>query len=279
MTSAFDIADLHTHTTASDGRDAPLALVQRAQSMNLAAIAITDHDTVDAHLSLSVDPPPALQIIPGIELSANVGMSEVHVLGYFIDVTSSYLTDQLEALRKQRMKRVERFCARLTELDLPLTIDEVLVQATGESVGRPHIARAMIEHGYVSSVNEAFERYLAGGRPAFVPRVDITPEASIELIHKSGGVAVLAHPFTTGDPAGMMNRLLSVGLDGAEVEYGSYAETEREELRAMAQARALIPTGGSDFHGADHRECTPLGAGGVSLDVVERLRQRSEQYR
>lgn len=253
--------------------------MQRALSANLAAIAITDHDTVDAHLSLTGDARPSLQIIPGIELSSNVGTAEVHVLGYFIDITSSYLTERLDALRQQRWQRVERFCARLTELGMPLTMDEVLVQATGESVGRPHIARAMIARGYVSTVNDAFEHYLAGGRPAFVPRVDITPEESIDLIHKSGGVAVLAHPYTTGDPAGMVNRLQPAGLDGVEVEYGAYDDKERAVLRALARDRGLLPTGGSDFHGPDHRESTPLGGGGVSLDVVDRLRQESERYR
>jgi predicted metal-dependent phosphoesterase TrpH len=272
------IADLHTHTTASDGRDEPVALVHRAEALRLGAIAITDHDTVDAHLALRSLPDPTLTIIPRIEMSANVGMAEVHVLGYFIDVSSAYLTDQLHSLQQQRLRRVERFCARLTDLGLPLTIDEVLAQATGESVGRPHVARAMIERGYVPSVDQAFDRYLSGGRPAFVPRDDVTPESSIDLIHASGGVAILAHPYTTGDPAGMVDRLLQYGLDGVEVEYGSYDQAERARLRELALARSLIPTGGSDFHGPDHRESTPLGAGGVSLDIVDRLRERSERY-
>jgi len=224
-------------------------------------------------------PDPTLTIIPGIEMSANVGMAEVHVLGYFIDVSSAYLTDQLHSLQQQRLRRVERFCARLTEIGLPLTMDEVLSQATGESVGRPHVARAMIERGYVSSVDQAFDRYLSAGRPGFVPRVDVTPESSVNLIHASGGVAILAHPYTTGDPAGMMDRLLQNGLDGVEVEYGAYNKAERAHLRELAIARSLIPTGGSDFHGPDHRESTPLGAGGVSFDIVDRLRERSERYR
>jgi predicted metal-dependent phosphoesterase TrpH len=273
------IADLHTHTTASDGLDAPATLVQRARDVGLAAIAIADHDTVAAHLTLSEADTRGVSIIPAIEMSANVGTAEVHILGYFVDPTSQHLADALAQLRGQRIRRVERFCARLTALGLPLTMDDVLAHATGESVGRPHIARAMIDRGYVASVNDAFERYLAGGRPAFVPRDDVTPEWSIELIHQAGGVAVLAHPYTTGDPAAMMDRLLLVGLDGAEVEYGSYGEEQRAILRELAATRSLIPTGGSDYHGATHRENTPLGSGNVPMAIVEQLRDRSERYR
>jgi 3',5'-nucleoside bisphosphate phosphatase len=272
-------ADLHTHTTASDGLDAPVELVQRAREVGLSAIAIADHDTVDAHLSLTNQDTRGLSVIPAIEMSANVGTAEVHILGYFIDPASQYLAESLAQLRRQRLRRVERFALRLTELGLPLTLDDVMARATGESVGRPHIARAMIDRGYVASVNEAFDQYLAGGRPAFVPRDDVTPEWSIELIHRSGGVAVLAHPYTTGEPAAMMDRLLPAGLDGAEVEYGAYDETHRALLRELAAERSLIATGGSDFHGAEHRENTPLGSGRVPMAVVEQLHARSEGYR
>ena len=137
----------------------------------------------------------------------------------------------------------------------------------------------MIDQGYVASVNEAFDRYLAGGRPAFVPRDDVTPEWSIALIHAAGGAAVLAHPLTTNDPAAMMDRLIPAGLDGAEVEYGAYGETERALLRELAQSRGLIPTGGSDFHGAEHRENAPLGSGRVPLSVVDQIQNRAEEYR
>lgn len=277
--SPTPIADLHTHTTASDGLDTPATLLLRAQSASLGAIAITDHDTVDAHLQLARDEIGIPRVIPGIELSANVGTSEVHILGYFINVASADLSSRLSDLRRQRLQRIERFCARLTQLGLTLTMDDVLAEATGKTVGRPHIARAMIARGYVSTVSQAFEQYLAGGRPAFVPRDDVTPESSIELIHKAGGAAVLAHPLTTGDAAGMVDRLQRVGLDGLEVEYGAYSETQRGPLRELARTRHLIPTGGSDFHGVDHRESTSLGLGGVSLETLNRLHAVSERYR
>ena len=136
----------------------------------------------------------------------------------------------------------------------------------------------MIEQGYVGSVNEAFDRYLAGGRPAFVPRDDVTPEWSIGLIHAAGGAAVLAHPLTTDDPGAMMDRLIPAGLDGAEVEYGAYDGSQRAYLRELAESRGLIPTGGSDFHGASHRENTPLGSGRVEMSIVDQILDRSKGY-
>jgi predicted metal-dependent phosphoesterase TrpH len=271
-------ADLHTHTTASDGLDERATLIARSLSAGLVAIAITDHDTVD---SLTANPAPDanLIVIPGIEMSASVGSQEVHILGYFIDPVSADLNEALNRLRMQRVRRVERFCARLTQIGLPITIDEVLGQATGESVGRPHIARAMIERGYVQSVGEAFDLYLAAGRPGFVPRDDVTPEWSIGLIHAAGGAAVFAHPFTTLDPGAMADELMAVGLDGIEVEYGSYGEEHRAILREIGRERGLIQTGGSDYHGVSHREDTTLGSGSVPMSVVDALEDRSRRYR
>jgi predicted metal-dependent phosphoesterase TrpH len=276
--SLANLADLHTHTTASDGLDQPFALIQRAIELGLGAIAITDHDTVDAHLILAGIDLGSLTVVPGIEMSANVGDAEVHVLGYFVDSTSPTLSSALRKLREQRIRRIERFCARLTEIGLPISVDQVMRQVTGSVAGRPHIARAMIELGYVTSVGEAFDRYLAGGRPGFVPRDDVTPEFAIGLIHDSRGAAVLAHPFTTGDVERTLDRLTSVGLDGIEVEYGAYDEEARVVLRNLAAARSLIPTGGSDFHGAGHREDLPLASGVVAMDIVAQLAECCRRY-
>lgn len=272
-------ADLHTHSTASDGTESPQSVVSLAAAAGLAAIAIADHDTVDGFTRLHADDTQSVRVIPAIEMSANVGHAEVHVLGYFIDPADDYLAGQLAQLQRQRLRRVERFCARLTSLGLPLTPDEVLSFATGKSVGRPHIARAMIDRGYVDSVGDAFDRYLAGGRPAFVPRADVTPESAIALIHSAGGIASLAHPYTTGDPAQTVRDLLPAGLDAMEVEYGAYAELERAELRALARAAGMLMTGGSDFHGREHRSDVPLGSGAISLQAVAELEARAERYR
>jgi predicted metal-dependent phosphoesterase TrpH len=271
-------ADLHTHSTASDGTEDPQTVVDLAYQAGLSAIAIADHDTIDGFTRLTADSPLPVRVVPAIEMSANVGDAEVHILGYFIDPASGYLAEQLAQLQRQRLRRIERFCDRLTAIGLPLTVDDVLSFATGNSIGRPHIARALIARGYVESVGDAFDRYLAGGRPGFVPRDDMTPERAIEIIHGAGGVASLAHPFTTGDPVQTVERLHPAGLDGMEVEYGAYAEQDRAVLRSLAASAGLIATGGSDFHGREHRSDVPLGSGSVSLDTVAALETRAERY-
>jgi predicted metal-dependent phosphoesterase TrpH len=272
-------ADLHTHTTASDGLATPSDLIAKAVAAGLRAIAICDHDTVAGSLEATALAYRELQIIPGIEMSANVGEDEVHVLGYFLDRQSRDLTRALTELRHQRIERMRRFCVRLTELRLPLSFEEVQAESSGETIGRPHVARAMIKHGYVSSVNDAFERYLASGRPAFIPRTDITPEWSIELIHRAGGVASLAHPFTIAEPYPMIEHLVRHGLDAIEVEYGEYISPQRAWLRQVAAEFDLLSTGGSDFHGEGHREDAPLGSGGVTLEQLGAIKQRSTQYK
>ena len=271
-------ADLHTHSTASDGTEAPLIVVELAAEAGLAAIAIADHDSVAGFMALPDASTLPLRVVPAIEMSANVGDAEVHILGYFIDPTSERLLGELAQLQRQRLRRIERFCDRLTAIGLPLAVEEVLAVATGSSIGRPHIARAMICRGYVDSVGEAFDRYLAGGGPGFVPRDDMTPERAIEIIHMAGGVASLAHPFTSGDPARTIERLLPIGLDAMEVEYGAYTELDRERLRTLARAAGLLMTGGSDFHGREHRSDVPLGSGSVPLQALAELEARASWY-
>jgi len=214
---------------------------------------------------------PDLQVIPGIELSATAGAAEAHILGYFVDPASDALLTALAAFRDQRESRMSRFAVRLTELGLPIAYDEVLAESGDGSVGRPHLARVMVRRGYVASVAEAFERYLAFGRPGFVEKDDITPEACIALIGQAGGVAVLAHPFSTGDPERFAVRLKSAGLAGLEVEYGAYDEPRRATLRDIAARHGLVPTGGSDYHGPAHRENNRLGDGQVPMATIADL--------
>ena len=272
-------ADLHMHTTASDGDFSPPRLVAEATTVGLRAIAICDHDTVAGAREAAAFSRNALEIIPGIEMSANVGNDEVHVLGLFIDFEDAELLQRLSWLQEQRIMRVRRFCDRLTELDVPIEFADVEKEASGESIGRPHIARAMIRRGYVQSVNEAFDKYLASGRQAFVPRTDVTPEECIATIHAAGGVASLAHPFTIADPEAMLGRLQPGGLDALESEYGAYSEEQRSELRSLAMRFGLLSTGGSDYHGPTHRESNPPGSGGVSQSELERVRQRANRNR
>jgi len=268
---ATGVADLHTHTTASDGLRSPTVLVAEARSAGLAAIGLTDHDTVDGVAEAVAAAGLDLQIIPGIELSATAGAAEAHILGYFVDPASDALLTALADFRGQRETRMRRFTVRLTELGLPITHEEVLAESGDGSVGRPHLARVMVRRGYVADVAEAFDRYLAIGRPGFVEKDDITPEACIALIGQAGGVAVLAHPFSTNDPEGFAVRLKTAGLTGLEVEYGAYDEPRRAILRDIAARHDLIPTGGSDYHGPEHRETNRLGDGRVPMSIVADL--------
>lgn len=265
------VADLHTHTTASDGLRTPSQLVAEARAAGLAAIGLTDHDTVDGVAEAIEAASTDLMVIPGIELSATVGAAEAHILGYFVDPASDALLIALADFRGQREARMRRFAVRLTELGLPVAYDEVLAESGAGSVGRPHLARVLVRRGYVTDIAEAFERYLAFGRPGFIEKDDVTAETCIALIRNAGGVAVLAHPFGTGDPEGLAVRLMAAGLGGLEVEYGAYDEPRRGILRDIAARHDLVATGGSDYHGPEHREHNRLGDGLVPMSTVAAL--------
>ena len=268
---AAPVADLHAHTTASDGLLSPSELVAEARTAGLAAIAITDHDTVDGVAEAIVAAGEAIRVIPGIELSGTVGEREAHVLGYFVDPMSPSLLGALADFRRQRIDRMGRFADRLTELGLPLTLAEILAETSGGAAGRPHVARAMVRRGYVTSVAEAFELYLTAGRPSFVPKAEFSPEACIAVIRDAGGAASLAHPYGTGDPEAFAMRLRVAGLTGLEVEYGAYSEDQRAVLREIAARHGLVATGGSDFHGSIDRKDRGLGSGHVPMATVEEL--------
>ena len=265
------VADLHTHTTASDGLLSPVELVGEATAAGLAAIAITDHDTVDGIAEATAAAGPGLQVVPGIELAGTVGPREAHILGFFVDPTSPALLRTLAEFRRLRIDRMERFARHLTAAGLPLTLDEILAEASGGSVGRPHIARAMIRLGYVETIQTAFEGYLVPGCPTFVPKDEFSPEACIDVVRSAGGVAVLAHPFSTGDPDEFALRLAGAGLTGIEVEYGVYDEQRRAVLRDIAARHGLVATGGSDYHGPEHRENNRLGDGTSPMSTVAEL--------
>lgn len=264
--------DLHTHTTHSDGTLEPADLVREAVARGLGAIAITDHDTVSAIAPATATAETEIEIVPGVELSSSAAGREVHVLGYFVDTDHPVFVDRLRVLSEGRVDRIARIVDRLDELGRPVSLERVQELAGTGSIGRPHVARVMIEAGHVASVGEAFDRYIGMGGPAFVPRARFTPEEAVALVLVAGGVPVLAHPWTTGDPEGIVARLLPVGLLGLEVDYGEYDDERRAGLRALAAREGLIATGGSDYHGPGFRAGRDLGQPPVPATVVERLR-------
>lgn len=280
--------DLHLHTTASDGQYSPEALVQRARRSGLSVIAITDHDSVDGLAPAQAEAQragalPPLRVLPGIELSAEDDAGDVHMLGYCFDPQSAILLERLADFRAGRYSRGQIMIAKLAELGMPLDWSSVLAHAGTDgqiaSIGRPHIARAMIDAGYVSSIDEAFDRYLHNGGPAYVPRTRLTPEEAIALIHSAGGAAVLAHPGALADPLAVIERLTAAGLDGVEVMHPRNDSDMRLNLLALARCHDLIVTGGSDFHGDEDDAAHLIGVENPPADAPSQLEARAARYR
>jgi predicted metal-dependent phosphoesterase TrpH len=257
--------DLHTHSTASDGTLTPEELVDLAAEKGLRAIALTDHDTVGGiSAALERGNQRRVLVIPGVELGACWnGDGEMHILGYHVDHQHPFLLDRLSWLRARRRERAEKIVSRLHEIGVPVSGDRVLQLAGSGSVGRPHVARALLEAGYVQSVSEAFDRYLKAGAPAFLEKFQFTSAEAIELITISGGVAVLAHPATLRlSPDGLgacLEQLINEGLRGIEVYWSKHDKSEISYYEQLATRYALIITGGSDFHGSN-KPTLELGA-------------------
>jgi predicted metal-dependent phosphoesterase TrpH len=263
--------DLHTHSTASDGKLSPAELMRHARSVGIEVIALTDHDTLSgleeaAEEAARVD----IEFIPGIEISAENDPGTLHMLGYFIDPSNSELIETLAWLRGGRDDRNQIILAKLAELGCPLDWEEVAALAGGESMGRPHIATAMVNRGYVSSFNDAFERYLGKGAAAYTDRLKMTPEIAIDRIRSAGGLPVLAHPQTLSlndeELSDLLDRLTSLGLAGIEVYYYSHSADETDLYLTLARRYGLVVTGGSDFHGPGMIE-TKLGVGRGNMNI------------
>jgi len=253
--------DLHLHTTVSDGTLTPSALVRRAAARGLKYIAVTDHDTVAGirEALTAAEEFPGLTCIPGIEISAEFETGEAHVLGYFLDYRDAELNQRLRQLQQSRQHRAERMVAKLDRLGLPLEIARVREIAGEGSLGRPHLAAAMQELGYITEFAEAFNKYIGRGGPAYVPREKITPLEAVEIILNARGLPVLAHPFTVGAVAPMVAALAAGGLAGIEVYYAEHGADRIAEYLALAAEHNLIVTGGTDYHGIATRREPDIG--------------------
>lgn len=271
--------DLHVHSTASDGRLSPEDVVRTAAQLGLAVIALTDHDSVDGiapALKAAQDHPP-LRVIPGVECSTDVPHGEVHVLGYFIDHTNPELAIKLAAFRNSRKVRAQKMIAKLATMGVKIEWNRVEDIAGTGSVGRPHIAQAMLERGYVPSLKEAFNRYIGREAPAYVEREKMTPEEVVQLITHVGGLAVLAHPAEIDDLEHLIPHLQRAGLVGMEVYYNNYPPKTIQYLASLAHKHALIATGGSDYHGMDNLTETPMGGVAIPPECVDRLSALNKQ--
>ncbi len=265
--------DLHIHSTASDGRLSPAELVCKSAELGLSVIAIADHDSVNgiAEALETAKAYPGLTVIPSVEINTDVPRGEAHMLGYFIDFTDGELNATLGRLRESRRLRAQRMIARLAKLDLHIEWARVQEIAGSGSIGRPHLAQALLEKGYIASAREAFTRYIGKDGPAYVDREKITPAGAVELILHASGLPVLAHPFTIPDPAAMIIELKKVGLVGIEAYYNDYNADQVSELVDLAERHNLITTGGSDYHGIDETFETMIGGADVPLESAKQL--------
>jgi predicted metal-dependent phosphoesterase TrpH len=259
----MELIDLHTHSTASDGTMAPKDLVRLASERGLKAIALTDHDTIDGLAEAVVAGQRwGIEVIPGVEISARHPGGSMHILGYFLDYKDARLDERLAVLKQARKDRNPQIIAKLNALGIPLTLAQVERISAGGQMGRPHIARAMYEGGYVRSLQEAFDIYLGNQGKAYVEKFRFPPEEAIGMIREAKGVPGLAHPFTLGlNPEALreqLRELARLGLAGLEVFYPEHSPEQEALYLSLARELGLLVTGGSDFHG-DNKPEVELG--------------------
>jgi len=270
--------DLHTHSTYSDGTTTIEDNVAAAAALGLDGIGITDHDTTAPFEEARIAADAArIEAVLGTEFSAEERGSSVHVLGFWIDPGYEPLAAELDRLRDERSTRARLMVERFQDLDVPITFERVRALAGEAPIGRPHVAAAVVELGVATSINEVFDRFLADGGPAYVPKHAVTPERAVELLVAAGGVAVVAHPGLYGDRAGgqglpseVIERMRAVGLAGIEADHPDHTPAHRAYYRELAVSLDLAVTGGSDHHGRGPKD--RIGRATTPTEVLERLR-------
>ncbi|WP_234995883.1 PHP domain-containing protein [Streptoalloteichus hindustanus] len=275
--------DLHAHSTASDGTDTPAELVLAAAAAGLDVVALTDHDTTSGWAAATAALPPGLRLVPGAELSCvspdgRGGEATVHLLAYLFDPDSPAVVEEQTRLRLERRERLRTMAARMAGDGFPVDADELMAGLPAEATaGRPHLARALVRAGVVSTVDEAFARYLATGGPYYLGRTDTPVRRAVEMIHQAGGVTVLAHPFARSRgpvvTPEVIVELAGRGLAGLEVDHPDHDAPTRAELRALATELDLVITGSSDYHGTN--KTVRLGQETTAPEAFERLLDRA----
>ena len=273
-------ADLHVHTTASDGMLTPEETVYEAARVGIYAVGIADHDTIEGvGPALAVADDAGVIVVPGVEINTDVGDDELHILGYYVDPHSEAFAEHILTLRTGRHERGKRIVEQLNAAGLEITFERVKEIADDASIGRPHVARAIVEAGYVRSINGAFGKYLVRGAPGYVGRFKLTPVEAVGIIREAGGVPVLAHPGHGKMTERMMPELIEAGLRGIEVYHTDHTSAQSKWYRRIADKTGLIVTGGSDSHGPGMRKDIPIGNVTIDGAVVEKLRAASEEIR
>ncbi len=267
--------DLHLHTTASDGKLAPRELVRAAKSSGLRAFAVTDHDTVDG-IPEAMDEARALQIelVPGVEVSANFGTASIHVLGLFIDYRESWLAKFFSEASERRVERVHEMVRKLGRLGIHLDARAIFARSTHGTVGRPHVAEELVAQGVVTTMTEAFDRYLGQDCAAYVGYEKVTLKDAVDLIRRAGGVASLAHPLHLGDDS-LIPRMVDSRLEAIEVFHKDHTPEKAAEYASLAESLGLLQTGGSDFHRSENGELPRLGCPGLTEEAFEKVREKA----
>lgn len=265
-------ADLHIHTTASDGQLTPEEAVKWASIKRLSAIGITDHDTVKGiQAAIEAGEKRQVEIVPGIELSTIYDNEEIHILGYYIDYQEKWFLDEIENIQKSRYNRASGMIKKLNALGIDITLEQVERIADDGIIGRPHIARAMIEKGYIETIKDAFNDYIGKDGPAYVERYKLSSEEAIRMINRLGGIPVLAHPGLIKNKA-LIGKVLVLGIKGIEAYHSKHNDEDIRQALQIAKSRNLIVTGGSDCHGIFFNNEPILGNVSVDYQVVAELK-------
>ena len=273
--------DLHTHSTVSDGSDPPERIPELAAANGCRAVALTDHDRLDGlEVAAARAAAVGVELVRGVEISCE-HRGTMHLLVYFLPAGEGPLQDELGRLQDARDDRNRRLADRLAVLGLPVTYEEIMAEAGGQGAGRPHVASILVRKGVVGSIQEAFDVWLAKGRPAYLEKTRLAPDVAVRLAVASGGVPVLAHPLSLDlsaeSTSAVVAELAGFGLAGVEAWYGRYSPSDREGIAAVAAAHGLVATGGSDYHGRFKPDLqVGVGRGDLSVadGVLEELRDR-----
>jgi len=278
----MDLIDLHTHSTASDGTDAPSAIVEKAAALGLRAVSVTDHDTVSGvEEALAAGERLGVEVIPGIEVSSDYRENNVHILGYFIDVRAEALRPVLDWVKTEREERNRKIVAMFAADGFDMSLEELQREYPDSVLGRPHMAEHLMRKGYTQSVKEGFDKYLGEGKPYYLPKRRISIAKAVEVILAAGGVPVLAHPmqykYPRDEVTEMIEYTMSLGIRALECYYSEHSPEEQEWLLARAERYGLGVSGGSDYHGTRKTHIalgTGMGSLAVPYGVLENLKTR-----
>ena len=265
--------DLHSHTNYSDGFNSPRELIDKAKLKGIEILSITDHDNLAAIEEASeYGRQVGVEIIPGVEISSDIMDREIHILGYFVEPGNPEIERYLEFFRAERLKRADRIVRKLNTLGISLKLEDVLKISRNSAVGRPHIAQAMVEGGFINSYYEAFNKYIGNGCVAYEKKVHISPRSAFKIISDAGGLSFIAHPGIM--PEHILKELIESGVDGIEVIHPSHSQQLVKFYRGIANEYFLLESGGSDYHGGKREDENNFGKFYVTRTVVDAMRQR-----